>query len=292
MSLVRKLVYACVPVLLLLGLGEGVARLADAGGMILYPTEGNCHRRSMLLGEELRPHCTASVGGTLFHTNALGLRDAEVEEDGRQRILAIGDSCTFGWGVADGETYPEQLEVWIRTRCPTCGRVVNGGLPGYTTYQGMIQARDLGNRLRPKTVIAAFGLNDALLDGAQPGATTLPPPIARTSAVAGWLYEWFHRPGTGWWDAVPRAGVNWPRAQPVLQLRPATPLSLAAARSSPPLRSTPRGSNPGSGTLKICVLQLEGALLPRCRRIRYPGNVSLTPHTLSSTGLGITEYML
>src|SRR6185503_18087472 len=65
-------------------------------------------------------------------------------------ILVLGDERTFGWGVADGETYPEQLEVWLRTRCPTCGRVVNAGVPGYTTYQGMMQARDLGNRLRPK----------------------------------------------------------------------------------------------------------------------------------------------
>src|SRR5215467_12276354 len=56
--------------------------------------------------------------------------------------------------------------------------------------------------------------------------------------------------------------------------------------------STPRGSKPGSGTLKICVLQEDGGLLPRCRRIRKPGNCSLTPHTVSSTGLGITAYML
>ena len=36
----------------------------------------------------------------------------------------------------------------------------------------------------------------------------------------------------------------------------------------------------------------DGGLLPRCRRIKKPGNCSLTPHTVSSTGLGITEYML
>src|SRR5438045_3373824 len=56
--------------------------------------------------------------------------------------------------------------------------------------------------------------------------------------------------------------------------------------------STPRGSNPGSGTLKICVLHVDGGLLPRCSRTRKPGYCSLTPHTVSSIGLGITAYRL
>jgi lysophospholipase L1-like esterase len=159
------------------------------------------------LGYALPPSERVSFGGVATQLDANGLRNPSPAPDGAVSILVLGDERTFGWGVADGEAYPQQLEVWIRTRCPTCGRVVNAGVPGYTTYQGVTQARELGNRLRPKTVIAAFGLNDALLDGAQPGATTLPPPIARTSMVAGWLYQWFHRPGAGWWDAVPRTPI-------------------------------------------------------------------------------------
>lgn len=159
------------------------------------------------LGYVLSPSGTVSFGGVATHLDANGLRNPSPPPDGPISVLVIGDERTFGWGVADGETYPAQLEAWIRTRCPTCGRVVNAGVPGYTTYQGVVQARDLGNRFRPKTVIVAFGLNDALLDGAQAGATTLPPPLARASAVAGRLYEWLHRPGTGWWDAVPRTPV-------------------------------------------------------------------------------------
>src|SRR5215475_7980661 len=70
-------------------------------------------------------------------------------------------------------------------------------------------------------------------------------------------------------------------------------VAARAVQTTPLLSmSTPRGSKPGSGTLKIWVLQVDGGLLPRCSRIRKPGNCSLTPHTVSSTGLGITEYML
>src|SRR5262245_10073390 len=70
-------------------------------------------------------------------------------------------------------------------------------------------------------------------------------------------------------------------------------LAASAVQTTPLLSmSIPRGSKPGSGTLNSCVLHVAGAFAPRCRRMRYPGYRSLTPHTVSSTGLGITEYML
>jgi lysophospholipase L1-like esterase len=159
------------------------------------------------LGYALPPSERVSFGGVETHLDANGLRNPPAPPDAQVSVLVLGDERTFGWGVADGEGFPAQLEVWIRSRCPTCGRVMNAGVPGYTTYQGVLQARDLGNRFRPKTVVAAFGLNDALLDGAETGVTALPPPLVRTSALAGRLYEWWHRPGTGWWDATPRTPV-------------------------------------------------------------------------------------
>jgi lysophospholipase L1-like esterase len=166
MSVLRKLAYACLPVLVLLGLGEGVARLLDAGGMILYPTQGNCQQRSMLLGEELRPHCSATVGGTPFRTNALGLRDTEVEDDGRRRILAIGDSCTFGWGVEQDDAYPQTLQHRL-DRGPQAGRyrVINAGVPGYTSYHGRLYLGERGLALRPAVVVAAYGFNDIVPAG-------------------------------------------------------------------------------------------------------------------------------
>jgi lysophospholipase L1-like esterase len=165
-GLLRKLGYACIPLLVLLGLGEGVARLAGAGGMILYPTEGNCQRRSPLLGEEFRPHCTAKVAGTAFHTNALGLRDDEVEGDGRRRILAIGDSCTFGWGVEQAEPYPQALQALLDDGAQRGRyRVINAGVPGYTSYHGLLYLRERGLALHPAVVIAGYGFNDIVPAG-------------------------------------------------------------------------------------------------------------------------------
>lgn len=160
-GLLKKAGYACVPVLVLFALGESAARLLGAGGIILYPNADNCQRRSALLGQEFRPHCTARVAGKAFRTNALGLRDDEVADDGRARILAIGDSCTFGWGVEQGEAYPQVLQTLLDAS-PHAGRfrVVNAGIPGYTSHHGRLYLDAQGRALHPAVVVASYGFND------------------------------------------------------------------------------------------------------------------------------------
>jgi lysophospholipase L1-like esterase len=169
-------------------------------------------------GYRLPASTPVTYSGVTTQLDADGLRNASAPAGaGAQApaILALGDERTFGWGVADGETYPAQLAAWLRTHCPTCGGVVNGGVPGYGTYEGLMAARELSARWRPRVVIGSFGLNDALMDG---GATTnldQTPALVRTSAAAGLLWDRFHRPGEGWWDATPRT----PLARYVRNLR-------------------------------------------------------------------------
>jgi lysophospholipase L1-like esterase len=156
------------------------------------------------LGYVLPASQTVTYAGVSTRLDGDGLRNPTAPADTKTEVLVVGDERTFGWGVADGEPYPAQLETWIHGRCPACGRVVNAGVPGYTTPQGMLLARDLGARLHPRVVVVAFGLTDALLDGGPSATITAPPPLAQKSVVAGLLYEWLQRPGTGWWEAVPR----------------------------------------------------------------------------------------
>lgn len=160
------------------------------------------------VGYALPASRTVRYAGVTARLDGDGLRNPPAPPDARTAVLVVGDERTFGWGVADGEPYPARLDAWIQARCPTCGRVVNAGVPGYATYQGMLLARDLGARLRPRVVVAAFGLNDALLDGGPSATAALPPPVARTSLTAGWVYRWLHRPGTGWWEAIPRTPLS------------------------------------------------------------------------------------
>jgi hypothetical protein len=88
----------------------------------------------------LRPSVSARWSTAEFtetsHTNALGLRGPEVapKRPGEHRILAIGDSFTYGHGVGDDETYPAVLATVLR---PRLGDVtaLNAGVPGYSTDQ-------------------------------------------------------------------------------------------------------------------------------------------------------------
>jgi lysophospholipase L1-like esterase len=136
----------------------------------VVPMPSNCLQRSASLGTEFRPRCATSwptgAGETPFRTNALGLRDAELAEDGATRILAIGDSCTWGWQVAQGDAYPQVLQRLLDERAgPGRYRVINAGTPGYTSYQGLVYLRERGLALRPAVVVFGYVFNDGIHSG-------------------------------------------------------------------------------------------------------------------------------
>ncbi len=162
-----KLALAATTVVVMVLTAELVARvLAPDVGYFLIPRPGNCLRRSALLSMELRPTCNGDLDGTTVRTNTLGLRGPEVRADGARRILAIGDSCTFGWRVTEPESYPAQLEALLNQRAGGDRyQVINAGVPGYTSYQGLVYLRDRGLALRPEIVVIGFGFNDFFRKG-------------------------------------------------------------------------------------------------------------------------------
>jgi lysophospholipase L1-like esterase len=160
-----NLALSVVTLVVLVAALEGGARLLEPVGFMLVPTGGNCIKRDPLLGYRLQPGCSGVLHGTPVRTNALGLRGPEVSSDGRPRILALGDSCTFGWLVREAQAYPALLEARLADAGGRPFRVLNAGVPGYTTHQGLIELRERGPALRPEIVVIAFGFNDAARDG-------------------------------------------------------------------------------------------------------------------------------
>ncbi len=74
---------------------------------------------------------------------------------GPPSVICLGDSCTFGLGVDDAETYPARL-------AGLSGRsVLNAGVPGYTAFQGRRLLEELLGRVSPEVVLVQFGWNDA-----------------------------------------------------------------------------------------------------------------------------------
>lgn len=95
-------------------------------------------------------------------TNALGFRSGPVpERKGEFRVLALGNSCTFGVGVGDEETWPARLETLLERSLGRDVLVINAGVPGYSAWQGRRFLETRGLDLAPDLVIASFGFNDA-----------------------------------------------------------------------------------------------------------------------------------
>jgi hypothetical protein len=113
----------------------------------------------------MRAHTNVSWRSDEFvetsHTNALGMRGAEIEakRPGETRILALGDSFTYGHGVQDAESYPAVLEALLRARGHDVS-VLNAGVPGYNTDQSYAYFTHVGIGLAPDLVILGVHCSD------------------------------------------------------------------------------------------------------------------------------------
>ncbi len=95
-------------------------------------------------------------------TNDLGLRHPLVAPKGdRYRILCLGDSRTYGFGVENDETWPARLQATLDVRAPGRYDVINAGVPGYSIFHGARYLETLGITLEPDMVLLCFGYNDA-----------------------------------------------------------------------------------------------------------------------------------
>ena len=81
--------------------------------------------------------------------------------EGVFRIICMGDSSTYGWGLDTQETYAACLQKLL-DKLYGAGKfqVLNFGMPGYTTFQGYILLQREVMSYQPDVVCLAFGAND------------------------------------------------------------------------------------------------------------------------------------
>lgn len=113
------------------------------------------------------PGRRAHLMGVDVQINSLGLRDREYTRDKAAntfRILLLGDSTTFGWGVRAEDTVAKLLEADLNAArgpgAPTF-EVLNCGVGNYTTVQEVAFYDRVGHTLQPDLVILQFFINDA-----------------------------------------------------------------------------------------------------------------------------------
>ncbi|MFC4350095.1 arylesterase [Fodinicurvata halophila] len=83
------------------------------------------------------------------------------------RLMAYGDSLVHGYGLPDGETFPDQLEAALREQGHDVN-VLNAGNSGDTSKAGLSRV-DWALADDPDAVILVLGANDALR-GLEPSA--------------------------------------------------------------------------------------------------------------------------
>jgi lysophospholipase L1-like esterase len=100
--------------------------------------------------------------------NALGLRGPAVEGGRRAgvvRVLCVGGSTTYGAGLGAERAYPARLQAHLDAAAPAGLRfeVLNGGVPGYTSIDSLVNLELRLLALEPDVVLVYHAINDARL---------------------------------------------------------------------------------------------------------------------------------
>lgn len=177
-------------------LAPPVSRTADFYRGLLY-------RSSDVPGlyYELRPGFDKEhpVHGRI-RTNRFGMRDAEPLpiDSNVARIVCIGDSFTFGYGVSEADAFPGVLEARLRARAGArqAVEVLNLGVGGYSTVDEAQVVRQKALAWNPKIIVLGYVLND-------PETEPIQSLHAHFAPVAWWRYSAVLR-GFAWtknqWD--------------------------------------------------------------------------------------------
>jgi lysophospholipase L1-like esterase len=113
------------------------------------------------------PNRSAFLMGAPVSINSQGLRDREftlAKPQGVYRVLMLGDSTTFGWGVREEDTAAKILERKLNAHLPPGydkAEVLNAGVGNYDTVQEVTYYETRGRDFHPDLVVLVYFINDA-----------------------------------------------------------------------------------------------------------------------------------
>lgn len=147
--------------------------------MSRYATEVKQKSDNPKIGHVHEPGAEAHLMGVDVRINSDGFRDDEysVERNEAYRIVVLGDSLTFGWGVEKEDTYEAILERELSAVRPT--EMINTGHGNYNTEQQVNLFREKGLKYNPDKVVVFFFINDAEVTPVRSRWT----PVARLRSV-------------------------------------------------------------------------------------------------------------
>lgn len=114
---------------------------------------------------DLRPNLEVLFQRVPVKTNSCGMRGVEIspaKDSNTYRIIMLGDSFTFGWGVEEEKIFARVLESNLNKKSQngTNFQVLNLGVPGYSTFQEVAKFLDSYEDLEPDALLVYFISND------------------------------------------------------------------------------------------------------------------------------------
>ena len=110
------------------------------------------------LGRWHKPGFSGTYRGHVYTINLNGLRDTATPYQAaapRRRIVMLGDSVTWGYGVDDGQTFSDVLE-----RALVNADVINMSVSGYGTGEELLLLQEEGLKYAPDTVVLVFCMSN------------------------------------------------------------------------------------------------------------------------------------
>ena len=155
----RKLILSVAAGTLALTVGELALRMAEphlmASGSFLGGALDNVHvQPDRTLFWKLRP---GRYEGLFIDRRHVRGYVPKAADDEALRVLCVGDSCTYGAGVDDWQSYAMLLEESLRQRTGQRVVVIRVAAPGYTTYQNRVQLQQWLPAFRPHLVTLYLG---------------------------------------------------------------------------------------------------------------------------------------
>lgn len=111
----------------------------------------------------LKPNIRGFFAGRPLKTNSFGMRGDEVtagKPANTLRILGLGDSVMFGWGLEYEDSIMPILARKIRDRLGVNVEILNTSVPSYNTHVEVEVYRKLGRKFKPDIVVLLFVGND------------------------------------------------------------------------------------------------------------------------------------
>jgi hypothetical protein len=149
--------WASVNFLVFVMLGEAVFRLIDP----FLASQGLFGSKQT--PAQLKPH--AAVLGSIGRSNSQGFRDKErrVSRDNvALRIVAVGDSQTYGAGVTYDQAFPTLLEKHMQQIEPR-SEVINLGVPGWEPPEELHLLKMYGLQFQPDLVMLNFYIGNDII---------------------------------------------------------------------------------------------------------------------------------